>query len=139
MAGESRDRSVVAQLSFELGIDTDSLYKELTQFTNKADRQLTSSFANTGKNMGKKLLAGFGFGAAIYKLKEFVSSSIELGSNLTEVQNVVDTSFKTMSSAVDAFAKDAMYNFGLSETVAKKYMGTIGAMNNAFGLSLIHI
>ncbi len=135
MAGESRDRSVVAQLSFELGIDTDSLYKELTQFTNKADRQLTSSFANTGKNMGKKLLAGFGFGAAIYKLKEFISSSVELGSNLTEVQNVVDTSFKTMSSAVDTFAKDAMYNFGLSETVAKKYMGTIGAMNNAFGFT----
>lgn len=135
MAGESSDRSVVAQLSFELGIDTDSLYKELTQFTNKADRQLTSSFANTGKNMGKKLLAGLGFGAAIYKLKDFVSSSIELGSNLTEVQNVVDTSFKTMSSAVNAFAKDAMYNFGLSETVAKKYMGTIGAMNNAFGFT----
>lgn len=135
MAGESSDRSVVAQLSFELGIDTDSLYKELTQFTNKADRQLTSSFANTGKNMGKKLLAGLGFGAAIYKLKDFVSSSIELGSNLTEVQNVVDTSFKTMSSAVNAFAKDAMYNFGLSETLAKKYMGTIGAMNNAFGFT----
>lgn len=135
MAGESSDRSVVAQLSFELGIDTDSLYKELTQFTNKADRQLTSSFANTGKNIGKKLLAGLGFGAAIYKLKDFVSSSIELGSNLTEVQNVVDTSFKTMSSAVNAFAKDAMYNFGLSETVAKKYMGTIGAMNNAFGFT----
>lgn len=135
MAEESSDKSVVAQLSFELGIDTDSLYKELKQFVNKTDRQLTTSFTNTGKSMGKKLLAGLGFGAAINKLKDFVNSSIELGSNLTEVQNVVDTSFKTMSSAVNAFAKDAMYNFGLSETVAKKYMGTIGAMNNAFGFT----
>lgn len=135
LAGESNGKSVVAQLSFELGIDTDSLYKELSQFTTKADKQLTASFANTGKNMGKKLLAGLGFGAAIYELKNFAKSSIELGSNLTEVQNVVDTSFKTMNNAVNDFAKEAIYNFGLSETVAKKYMGTIGAMNNAFGFT----
>lgn len=40
-----------------------------------------------------------------------------------------------MSAKVDKFAKDAIFTAGLSETMAKRYMGTFGSMSEAFGFS----
>lgn len=64
----------------------------------------------------------------------FGKSCIELGSNLTEVQNVVDVTFGSISGRVNEFAKNAISKFGLSELAAKKYMGTYGAMAKSFGI-----
>jgi len=76
--------------------------------------------------------------AAAFSIKavtSFMSSCLELGSDLTEVQNVVDTAFPNMSKQADDFAKSCMESFGLSETMAKKFMGTFGAMSNSFGFT----
>ncbi len=51
------------------------------------------------------------------------------------MQNVVDVTFGEMSGKVNAFAKDAIASYGLSEKVTKQYMGTFGAMSKAFGYS----
>ena len=40
-----------------------------------------------------------------------------------------------MSSGINSFAQTAITQFGLSETAAKKYAGTFGAMSKAMGLS----
>lgn len=72
---------------------------------------------------------------AVGKLIQFGKESIELGSNLAEVQNVVDVTFTTMSDKVNEFAKNAMNSAGLSETMAKQYVGTFGAMSKSFGFS----
>lgn len=72
---------------------------------------------------------------AVGKLIQFGKESIELGSNLAEVQNVVDVTFTTMSDKVNEFAKNAMTSAGLSETMAKQYAGTFGAMSKSFGFS----
>jgi phage-related protein len=79
-----------------------------------------------------KMLAG---AFAIKKLVDFGAQAIKLGSDLNEVQNVVDVAFPRMSKQVDDFAKQAMYTSGLSETMAKRYTGTFGAMTKAFGFS----
>ena len=79
-----------------------------------------------------KVLAG---AFAVKKLIDFGSEAIKLGSDLNEVQNVVDVAFPKMSKHVDEFAKSAMYASGLSETMAKRYTGTFGAMSKAFGFS----
>lgn len=42
-----------------------------------------------------------------------------MGSNLTEVQNVVDTAFGNMVGSANEFASNAMENFGMSELSAK--------------------
>lgn len=68
-------------------------------------------------------------------LVEFGKESIELGSDLQEVQNVVDVTFTNMSDKVDEFAKNAAQSAGLSETMAKKYTGTFGAMAKSFGFT----
>lgn len=80
---------------------------------------------------------GFLVGSAftVSKLIQFGKESIELGSDLAEVQNVVDVTFTTMSDKVNEFAKNAMTSAGLSETMAKRYVGTFGAMSKAFGFS----
>lgn len=80
---------------------------------------------------GKTLAAAFTTKAII----DFGKDCLELGSNLTEVQNVVDVTFPRMSAAVDEFAKSAATSFGLSETMAKKYTGTFGSMAEAFGFT----
>ena len=72
---------------------------------------------------------------AVRSLIKFGKSAVQLGSDLTEVQNVVDNVFKTMSKDVDDFAKNAASAFGLSETMAKRYTGTFGAMAKAFGFT----
>lgn len=87
------------------------------------------------QGMAKK--AGLALAAAfsVKKLIDFSAQCIELGSDLQEVQNVVDVTFPQMSKQVDNFAKNAAASFGLSETMAKKFTGTSGAMAKAFGFS----
>lgn len=63
------------------------------------------------------------------------NESITLGSDLAEVQNVVDTTFTSMSDSVNNWAKNAKSSYGLSETMAKKYVGLFGAMSSAFGFT----
>lgn len=83
------------------------------------------------KKAGIALAAAF----SVKKLVEFGAQCIELGSDLQEVQNVVDVTFPRMGSQVDAFAKEAAASFGLSETMAKRFTGTFGATAKAFGFS----
>lgn len=86
---------------------------------------------NLAKKTGKMLAGAF----AVKGLTSFAKDCIELGSNLTEVQNVIDVVFPTMNKKVNEFAQNAASTFGLSETMAKKFTGTFGAMANAFGFS----
>lgn len=85
---------------------------------------------NLGK-IGKTLAAAF----SIKVIKDFTASCLDLGSNLVEVQNVVDQTFKTLNQEVNKFASEAIESFGMSETTAKKMVGTYGAMAKAFGFS----
>lgn len=80
-----------------------------------------------------KLGAAIAAAFAVGKIIEFGKEAIELGSDLQEVQNVVDVTFTTMSDKVNEFAKGAAEAASLSETMAKKYMGTFGAMSKSFG------
>ena len=80
---------------------------------------------------GKTLAAAF----AVKQVANFGKECVKLGSDLQEVQNVVDVTFPSMSATVDKFAKDAASSFGLSETMAKRYTGTFGAMAKAFGFT----
>ena len=99
---------------------------------NKKDfNKQMSGIQSLATKVGKKLAAAF----AVKKLVDFSEKCIELGSDLSEVQNVVDVTFPAMSKQVDKFAHNAATAFGLSETMAKRYTGTFGAMAKAFGFS----
>ena len=94
------------------------------------NRQM-SGISGIAKKAGVALAAAFSVKAII----NFSKECIKLGSDLDEVQNVVDVTFPSMTAQVDKFAKSAATSFGLSETMAKKYTGTYGAMSKAFGFT----
>lgn len=95
---------------------------------------IKQSFNGLGSAV-KKIALLIGGAFAVGKLAQFGKECVELGSDLTEVQNVVDVTFTTMSDKVNEFAKNAMTSAGLSETMAKRYVGTFGAMSKSFGFS----
>lgn len=109
----------VGQIGLDLVVNQNQFKKQMSGVTNLA------------KKAGAALAAAF----AVKKLVDFGKQCIELGSDLAEVQNVVDVTFPRMSAQVDQFAKSAAASFGLSETMAKRFTGTFGAMAKAFGFS----
>jgi len=90
-------------------------------------KQATSALAK----LGKLALAAF----AVDKIIDFSKQAIQLGSDIAEVQNVVDVAFGDMSSAVDEFAQNAITNFGMSELAAKRTASTYMAMASNMGLT----
>ena len=112
----------------------DRIKKDAQSAGESAKRSFESSSAGITKTisgLAKKLAGAF----AVKKLFDFGKEAVELGSDLAEVENVVDVTFGSMSGKVDEFAKSAAKSFGLSETMAKKYTGTFGSMAKAFGFS----
>lgn len=110
--------------------EVEKLKKQTTSAASHVERQ-TAKMKKSFGGLGKVVASVLGVGAIV----AFAKSCIDLGSDLAEVQNVVDVSFGKMSGAVDAFAKNAITQFGLSELTAKRYMGTYGAMAKAFGVT----
>ncbi len=80
------------------------------------------------KKVGGVIAAAFSVSAVV----NFGKEAIQLGSDLQEVQNVVDVVFPTMTQQINDFARNAVHTAGMSETMAKKYAGTFGAMANSF-------
>lgn len=117
----------VGQIDLGLDINRKLFNKQLFGISKGAEKSVTSAFSGLGKKIGITL--------GTVAVGAFVKSCLDLGSDLAEVQNVVDVTFQEMNGSVNEFAKNAIEKFGLSETVAKKYMGTYGAMSKAFGFT----
>ena len=97
----------------------------------KAFNKQMSGIQSLAKKTGAMLASAF----AVKKIVDFGKSCLELGSDLSEVQNVVDVTFPSMTAQVDKFAKSAAQSFGLSETIAKKFTSMFGTMARQFGFS----
>jgi len=110
--------------------EMEKVKKQTTSTTSHVERQ-TSKMASSFRKIAGVVVAALSITALI----AFGKSCIQLGSDLAEVQNVVDVTFGSMSKQVDAFSKNAITQFGLSELTAKKYMGTYGAMAKSFGVT----
>lgn len=108
-----------------------SMFGKSAQNTAERASRAFSGINTTIKKIGVTLAAVFSAKMAI----DFGKQCIELGSDLAEVQNVVDVTFPNMSAQIDKFAQSAAQTFGLSETMAKKFTGTFGSMAEAFGFS----
>ena len=104
-----------------------SVFTRGTKSAKGFNSQLNSVGA-MAKKVGGLIAAAFSVRAVV----NFAKEALELGSDLQEVQNVVDVTFTTMSERVNEFAKNAASTAGLSETMAKRYAGTFGAMAKSF-------
>lgn len=117
----------IGEIDLGLNINQMLFNKQISGLAKSAQVPITNAFKPIGK-----MIAG---ALAIGSITKFTKECLDLGSDLMEVQNVVDTTFKSLNGSVNEFAAKAMTSFGLSETVTKQYMGTLGAMSKSMGFS----
>lgn len=110
-----------------------------------ASRSLVTGFSNTTKSI-KRTRSGFSglastigkFYATYWLVMRVVGklgSTVDLASQLTEVQNVVDTTFGDMASKVDDFTKTSIQDFGMSELTVKQISSRFQALGTSVGIT----
>jgi hypothetical protein len=122
--------AVDGYLNFDTKLDTSGFNGGLAQVNTTVTKSI-EKVKNQLKTFAKTAAVAF----STYAITNFGKECIELGSDLAEVQNVVDVTFPAMTKQVDKWAKSAANSFGLSETMAKQYVGTFGSMAEAFGFT----
>lgn len=110
-----------------------------------ASRSLVTGFSNTTKSIKstrsrfKGLASTIGkFYATYWLVMRAVGklgSAVDLASQLTEVQNVVDTTFGDMASKVDDFTKTSIQDFGMSELTVKQISSRFQALGTSVGIT----
>lgn len=91
----------------------------------------TNGLTASVKKLGSVIASVF----AVREIINFGKECIELGSNVAEVQNVVDAAFGNMTDKVETFADSAIQNFGMSKLAAKKTASTYMAMAKGMGVA----
>lgn len=110
-----------------------------------ASRSLVTGFSNTTKSI-KSTRSGFrGLASTVGKFYATywlvmravgkLGGAVDLASQLTEVQNVVDTTFGDMASKVDDFTKTSIQDFGMSELTVKQISSRFQALGTSVGIS----
>lgn len=94
----------------------------------KTAKKHTLSLAST---IGKLYATYWVFFRAFGKLKE----AIDISSDLTEVQNVVDVTFGNMKQKVEDLASVSVTEFGMSELTTKQIASRFQAMGTAMGFT----
>lgn len=120
----------VGRVNLDVGLNQKSLQKEI--------KGMGGSFKSSFSKLGGSISVAIGnmiasaVQAAAKNIGKFISSSIELGSSIAELENVTSTVFPTMSGQLESFSKSALQQYGLTEMQTKKMMGTFGAMAQSF-------
>lgn len=111
-----------------------STSKKLTFWGTKLSLDLDKMGQTTAKWLKRGAVAGVTLlGAGFVALGK---QGVELASDLTEVQNVVDVTFGQQGAGkIDAFSKKALNAFGVTELEAKKFSGTFGALLKGAGIT----
>lgn len=118
--------------------DIKDITKQIENETKKWDnsvKESTNGMDASFSGLIKKLsVAAIGAGI-VNGLKNIASAAIQAASDLEEVQNVVDVTFGSDAGRIDEWAKNAGTQFGLTETQAKKFSSTMGAMLKSSGMA----
>ena len=117
----------------------DSATQDIKAATGEWDKSVDDSSGKISDSLigaFKAVTASAAFIKIASMLAELGKESVNLASDLEEVQNVVDVTFgKEGAKAIDSWAKQAGQAFGLTELQAKQYSGYIGAMLKTSGFN----
>ena len=105
--------------------------KKWDQATAQSSKSMEDYFVGAIKKMAADLTAAK-IGSM---LADFGKQAINAASDLEEVQNVVDVTFGESANEINAWAKNAINQFGLTETQAKRFASTMGAMMKSSGIA----
>lgn len=139
------------KIVFDTGINTDGFKKALKSLRKEAKNagdQSGDSISQIGEAATKAEGKIGGLGTALAKLGVAISvaavikglislgkQALELGSDIVEVQNVVDTAFGSMAYKIEEFSATSIKRFGLSKLAAKQTASTYMAMARSMGLT----
>lgn len=127
----------IGMVYLDVGVNQSQLNRSLAGLGKQTTGGMSKAFGGAGISGMLTKIGGLAAGAfAVKAIAGFGASSIKLGSDLAEVQNVVDVTYGSMSADVSAWTQNAMTQYGLSETSAKRYTGTMGAMLKSMGLGV---
>lgn len=121
-----------------MGITTDELRILLrVNGTSSYVNQMQQVTRATGgfDNAAGKLISTLARLVSIGAIVRFGKQCIDAASDLQEVANVMNVTFGDSAVIVDRWAKTQAASFGLSETAAKRYIGTYGTMATQFGFT----
>lgn len=125
------DASNVSQTVKQVTSNIQNESKKWDQAADKATGNIEKSFSS----MAGKIVAGLTAAGIGTILLNWGKAAVEAASDLAEVQNVVDTVFGEGATQIETWAKKAGRQFGLTETQAKKFTSTLGAMMKSSGLA----
>lgn len=134
------------QVVFEITGNNTNIKRSLEDTTKKIDSESQKwdrSVDDSSGNISGSLVGAFetvvksaAFVKIAQMLAQLAGESIQLASDLEEVQNVVDVTFGMEGAGkVEKWAKEASKNFGLTELQAKRYASTLGAMMKSNGMT----
>lgn len=109
--------------------------------TSLNNKGLINGIKNIKKDVGgltsvaKKLGTVIASAFVVRSLVSFGKECVELGSNIAEVQNVVDVAFGDMAYKIEAFANTSIQQFGMSRLATKKTASTYMAMAKGMGMA----
>ena len=107
-----------------------SLGKSLNIFSGSANKAKSSSFS-LASAFGK-LYASYWL---LFRVFSKIKDAIDISSSLTEVENVVRTTFGNYEKLIQDFSKTSIQDFGMSELTAKQVASRFQAMGTAMGFS----
>lgn len=133
------------QVVFEISADNRDLKSTLRETTStieseskkwdRAAADATTGIETSFGSMLKGIAAAFSAAKITQFLVGFGKDAINLASDLEEVQNVVDVTFGEGATQIETWAKAAGTQFGLTETQAKRFTSTLGAMMKSAGIA----
>lgn len=123
--------SSVGAIGVDIVINGKNYKGQIKKLGDSGANMLEASFNSSFKRIGKMAIAAF----SVKAITDFMGSCLNLGSALTEVENITNVAFPGMSKQIDNFAKSAADSFGLSETMAKRFTGMYGTMAKQFGFA----
>ena len=134
------------RVEFEITADGKKAYASIDQITEELKKagikwekdaktstdQINGSFEGMVKKI-TSVIAAAGIGKMFLNIGK---DAIQAASDLEEVQNVVDVTFGNEGAKkIEAWAEKAGSQFGLTETQAKRFTSTLGAMMKSSGMA----
>jgi hypothetical protein len=134
------------RVEFEITADGRKAYASIDQITEelrkagikweKDAKTSTDSIGTSFEGTMKKIVSAISAAGIGKMLLSIGKDALQAASDLEEVQNVVDVTFGSAGAKkIEAWAKAAGDQFGLTETQAKRFTSTLGAMMKSSGLA----
>lgn len=137
MAGFANAGSSSIRTANTLSVSITSMSKKITKIPNimKGFNRNTINMSKGLGNLKGSILSAVGTIAGAIGAFDLLKSSVDISSSLTEVQNVVDSTFGDYTKKIEDFSKISIQQFGMSELTAKQMAGRFQAMGTAIGFS----